>query len=91
MDFEVVGPLGDVTEIAAGPGVAASRRMFVFALGRIDVGDQLTIDYAWPADLMAIERGQPPAGVACIAFSNRLWKTRSISSASKANGRTSGE
>jgi len=38
-------------DIAAGPGVAAGRRMFVLALDQIAEGDQLTIDYAWPAHM----------------------------------------
>ncbi|HUY34709.1 MAG TPA: SET domain-containing protein [Pirellulales bacterium] len=38
-------------DITAAPGIAAGRRMFVLALDQIEQGEQLTIDYAWPAHM----------------------------------------
>lgn len=38
-------------DIDAAPGIIAGRRMFVLALDAIEPGDQLTIDYAWPAHM----------------------------------------
>lgn len=38
----------DVKSLGAGP---AERRVFVFAEGPIRAGDEITVDYRWPADM----------------------------------------